>query len=302
MADRLHCDSCCTHDTATARSTTQQRRTAPLLRAIALSCLLLLSAPIVALAASAAPASAAAPAVAVPTPAPSPVTATAAAPAVDEHSLLDDLDPEEFEAARPFLVELEQTGSDASQTDDTADAPEPSAVATDASTPHTLAAEPAVTAAVLETGALASCLTFLSSFFVSPDDSSSMPPRSARRIGGAAASSTASSGSSWLSSLSQTVTTASWPSLLAAGAAATLGLGALLWLLSSDSDSNPCARSSRRSTASKRGVARRDEPQPLLIELPPGHRRGRVQGMDWVAKSLKRDQDGDEAHEFLGPF
>lgn len=40
--------------------------------------------------------------------------------------------------------------------------------------------------------------------------------------------------------------------------------------------------------------------QPLLVELKS--KRGRVQGQDWVEKNLKKDQDGDEAHEFLGPF
>ena len=41
-------------------------------------------------------------------------------------------------------------------------------------------------------------------------------------------------------------------------------------------------------------------PQPLLVELP--RNKGKVQGLDWVEKNLIKDEDGDEAHEFLGPF
>jgi len=92
--------------------------------------------------------------------------------------------------------------------------------------------------------------------------------------------------------------TPSW-TLLAAGAALTLGVGALLWACLSPS--SPCGRG--RGGSSKKRPARPLPPhlQPLLVELR-NNKVGRVQGLDWAAKNLKTDADGDEAHEFLGPF
>lgn len=40
--------------------------------------------------------------------------------------------------------------------------------------------------------------------------------------------------------------------------------------------------------------------KPLLLYV--AGRRGRIQGCDWATKALRWDEDGDTAHEFLGPF
>ena len=84
--------------------------------------------------------------------------------------------------------------------------------------------------------------------------------------------------------------------LLVAGATAfALCLGALAWLCTSDA--SPWSRGSQKRRIRDKDVTR---PQPLLVELK--NKRGKVQGMDWVEATLKKDNDGDEAHEFLGPF
>lgn len=40
--------------------------------------------------------------------------------------------------------------------------------------------------------------------------------------------------------------------------------------------------------------------RPLLLSVSRG--RGTIQGCRWATNSLKMDEDGDWAHEFLGPF
>ena len=41
---------------------------------------------------------------------------------------------------------------------------------------------------------------------------------------------------------------------------------------------------------------------PLLRLLPPNHPAGRAQGSEWAVEQLRWDDDGDCAHDFLGPF
>eukprot|EP00457_Paulinella_chromatophora_P016047 gb/GEZN01016768.1/.p1 GENE.gb/GEZN01016768.1/~~gb/GEZN01016768.1/.p1 ORF type:complete len:136 (+),score=21.00 gb/GEZN01016768.1/:211-618(+) len=41
---------------------------------------------------------------------------------------------------------------------------------------------------------------------------------------------------------------------------------------------------------------------PLLQLLPPGSRAGKNQSLAWVRLTMKVDQEGDMAHDFLGPF
>mmetsp|Transcript_10948 Transcript_10948/g.20818 ORF Transcript_10948/g.20818 Transcript_10948/m.20818 type:complete len:204 (+) Transcript_10948:40-651(+) len=41
--------------------------------------------------------------------------------------------------------------------------------------------------------------------------------------------------------------------------------------------------------------------KPVLNHLKLGE-LGRCQGLEWVKKTMKKDEDGDEAHGFLGPF
>ena len=41
---------------------------------------------------------------------------------------------------------------------------------------------------------------------------------------------------------------------------------------------------------------------PLLRALPLNHPAGRSQGSEWAVAQLKWDEDGDCAHDFLGPF
>ena len=41
---------------------------------------------------------------------------------------------------------------------------------------------------------------------------------------------------------------------------------------------------------------------PLLRLLPPNHPAGRAQGSEWAVEQLRWDDDGDSAHDFLGPF
>jgi hypothetical protein len=83
--------------------------------------------------------------------------------------------------------------------------------------------------------------------------------------------------------------------VLGAGAALLLGAVGVLYAYYSDRSSS--------SNQSRGRSARAPLPphlQPLLVELKS--HRGRVQGLDWVDKTLIKDDDGDEAHEHLGPF
>ena len=55
-------------------------------------------------------------------------------------------------------------------------------------------------------------------------------------------------------------------------------------------------RASRRARLS----ASEFHTRPLLVQLSAP--RGRVQGSEWATQALKWDEDGDAAHDFLGPF
>lgn len=133
---------------------------------------------------------------------------------------------------------------------------------------------------VLQSGFLGAAMSALSNLMAAPSASAS-----ARKGGRHAAA----------GALDGLLSSNNWP-LLAAGAALAVGAAALLWACLSPS--SPCGR----GTTKKRTT--RDRPphlQPLLVELR-NNKVGRVQGLDWAAKNLKTDADGDEAHEFLGPF
>jgi len=100
----------------------------------------------------------------------------------------------------------------------------------------------------------------------------------------------------------------SWP-VLGAGAALLLGVAGLPYsCLTGRRKDSASSRTNRRGarTGTKRASAGEESPlpihlQPLLVELPDAH-KGKVQSLDWVDKSLVKDEDGDEAHEHLGPF
>eukprot|EP00808_Paulinella_micropora_P011709 g79886.t1 len=42
--------------------------------------------------------------------------------------------------------------------------------------------------------------------------------------------------------------------------------------------------------------------RPLLQKVPPGSSLGRDQSLAWVRQTMQVDQEGDLAHDFLGPF
>lgn len=174
-----------------------------------------------------------------------------------------ELDPDEFDTARWSDPETDSTA-----------APIPSYLASTTADEAFSSDSPA--SEVLQSGFLSAAMSMLSNLMAAP---------SARKGGRHSAA----------GALDGLLSSNNWP-MLAAGAALAVGAAALIWACLSPS--SPCGRGSAKKRTTR---ARPPHLQPLLVELR-NNKVGRVQGLDWASKSLKTDADGDEAHEFLGPF
>ena len=174
-----------------------------------------------------------------------------------------ELDPDEFDTAHWSDPEADSTA-----------APIPTYLASVASDEAFSSDSPA--SEVLQSGFLSAAMSMLSNLMAAP---------SARKGGRHSAA----------GALDGLLFSNNWP-MLAAGAVLAVGAAALIWACLSPS--SPCGRGSAKKRTTRQ---RPPHLQPLLVELR-NNKVGRVQGLDWASKNLKTDADGDEAHEFLGPF